>query len=116
MDAHALSDEQLRIAFVLWAARRVANADEELTVAEIALVARRIPDETLVRLGFLDADRVALTPLYHVAKVRAAEQLPHRLGADEKADIVRFLSDVALDGGLDPAESRVVDEVRLLLG
>lgn len=116
MDDASLSDEQLRIAFLLWAARRVANADEELTLAEIDLVARRIPDETLVRLGFLDADRVALTPLFHVAKVRAAESLPSRLTAADKQDVLRFLRDIALDGGLDPAESRVVDEVRALLG
>lgn len=116
MEDDALSDEQLRVAFVLWAARRVANADEELTVAEIALVARRIPDGTLIRLGLLDEDRGSLTPRFHVAKGRAIQELPGRLTDAEKHDLLAFLGDIALDGGLVPDESRVIDEIRALLG
>lgn len=111
-----ISDEQLDAAFRLWAARRVANADEELTRGEIDLVARHLPDQMLVRLGFLDPDAMALTPLYHVAKGRALTELPKRMNDAQKANLLAFLRAVALDGGEQPEESQVIAEIVALLG
>lgn len=108
--------ERLKIAFAWRVASMIAEADKDLSAAEMLLLTEAFPRELLDGLGFVDAEG-QFTDAYHQAVLEALEDLPEMLPEDEKLGLVTLFARVVYaDGVLHAREAMLLIEAGEYLG
>lgn len=105
-----------KLAFALWVAHLIAEADGNVVLSELLLIERLFPRDVLMSYAILDADG-EVTPVWKEARDHAIRQFPHQLTTEEKLDLVTVFHDVCLaDQRMVQAELLVLREAAEALG
>ena len=108
--------ERWKIAFAVFVARLIVDADGIVDFGELKLLAQVFADEGLRSHGFVDR-RGEFTAAFRDAYTEAMRELPNRLSLDEKLDLVTIFHRTCLaDGELVQAELLVLREGAEALG
>ncbi len=114
--AHPGRWDKEKLAFSLWVARLIAEADGGTDLSELVLMARLFPDELLRAYGLMD-DQGELTPEWDAANKRAIQHLHAALSTEEKLELVTVFHQVCMaDHRLVQAELLVLREAAEALG
>lgn len=109
--------DRLKLAFTLYVARKIVNADDHVHPDEAALLHRAIPPDELELFGFLEPGTSRLTPGFHAAAREALDVLPLTLSRAEKLRLIEWFRGVCLvDGTVHPREAELLAQARLALG
>lgn len=108
--------DELKLAFAVWVAKLIADADGVLDLAEIRLLTRRFPNDLLRSMGLMD-EQGDYTPRYHDARIEAAHQLRRALPLEERLELVTIFHELCMaDDVLEQAELLVLREAAEALG
>ena len=108
--------DRLRVAFSVFIAKLIVDADGVVDFGELRLLSQVFPDPLLVEMGFLDRQG-GFTDAYRDAYAEAIRVLPGRLSTDEKLELISVFHRAAMaDGELIQAELLVLREASEVLG
>lgn len=108
--------DRMRVAFAMFVAKLIVDADGIVDFGELKLLANVFPDELLRSMGFLDDDG-GFTRAYRDAYTEAMQQLPNRLELEDKLSLITiFHRTSTADGQLIQAELLVIREAAEVLG
>ncbi len=108
--------ERWKVAFAVFVARLIVDADGIVDFGELKLLAQAFPDDRLRSLGFLD-DAGGYTRAYKQAYTEAIRELPDVLSLEDKLDLVTIFHRTCMaDGELVQAELLVLREAAEALG
>lgn len=108
--------DRMRLAFAVFVAKLIVDADGIVDFGELKLLSQVFPDELLREVGFLD-EGGGLTTDYRDAYTRAMRELPHQLDLDGKLELVTVFHRTSVaDGELIQAELLVLREAAEVLG
>lgn len=108
--------DRWKLAFSMFVAKLVVDADGIVDFGELKLLAQAFPDDLLVRLGFLDGNG-GFTAAYRDAYTEGMRELPNRLELDEKLELITIFHRTCMaDGELIQAELLVLREAAEVLG
>ena len=108
--------ERWKIAFAVFIAKLIVDADGIVDFSELKLLSQAFPDDALRELGFLDAQG-GFTPAYKEAYTEAIRELPNRLTLDDKLALISIFHKTSMaDGELLQAELLIMREAAEILG
>ena len=108
--------DQEKLAFSLWVARLISEADGGADLSELVLMARLFPDELLRAYGLVD-DTGEVTAAWDAARTAAIRHLHTELSTVEKLELITVFHQVCMaDQRLVQAELLVLREAAEALG
>jgi len=117
LDPQRLSDtDKLCVAFGVYIAQQIVEADGLLDADELKLLTTVFPDELLTACGFLSSEG-ELTDVMHNARDEAIASLRMRLDLNSKLELVTFFHDTCVaDGELHEKEFEILIHAASALG
>ena len=101
--------DRLKLAFAVYLSQQIFEADEYVDYQEMKLFGQIFPRQLLREFQFID-ERDAFTSEFESARQEALTQLPSKLNATDKLDLLTLLHGACMaDGELEPQE---LDELR----
>ncbi|MCB9685367.1 MAG: TerB family tellurite resistance protein [Alphaproteobacteria bacterium] len=108
--------DRWRVAFAMFVARLIVDADGIVDFGELKLLAQAFPDDQLRSYGFIDGHG-EFTATFKDAYTEAMRELPNQLTLEEKLDLVTVFHRTCMaDGELVQAELLVLREGAEALG
>jgi len=108
--------DQMKLAFAVWIAKMIAEANGVLDLSEIRILNRRFPNDLLREFDLVD-DMANPTPTFKKVSRQAVGVLPDALELDEKLDLVTIFHEICMaDDELAQSELLVLREASEALG